>query len=152
MLTKEEKHRIVAHLKQYRKLKGRIRNEMDHIAQLRAIVEDTSVHLSPVAGCNPSSGRGKFENTMLDIVTEEKKTEENVLQFALLQAEIENLINSLEDDELQMLLRYKYIDGMTFPAIGSLLCYSKSKIYSMHDQALEVIAENHPEFQSRSKK
>lgn len=129
----------ISYLKRYGNLKRRIQNEKEHLAQLRSIVEDTSVHLSPLAGRNPSTGRGKFENTMLDIVEEEKKTDEKIRKLGLLQAEIENLINSLEDEEHQELLRHIYLEE-TPPTLLAVLNYtSRAGVYRKLNEALEAV-------------
>ena len=63
---------VEEYLGQYLKIEDEIQSEKEYIASLKAIVENTTTHLSFTAGRNPSKDNGKFENTMLDIVEAEK--------------------------------------------------------------------------------
>lgn len=137
MLSREEKKRITDYLKEYGELKKRIQNERDHIETLRAIAEDTSVHMSRTPGCGSPGGRGRLENTMLDIVTEEQKSNEKIARIGMLQVEIENLINSVEDAEQQQILRSVYLRGETPYQIAKADYSSKSILYRLLDVALE---------------
>ena len=67
---------VEEYLGQYLKIEDEIQSEKEYIASLKAIVENTTTHLSFTAGRNPSKDNGKFENTMLDIVEAEKCAEE----------------------------------------------------------------------------
>ena len=62
---------VEEYLGQYLKIEDEIQSEKEYIASLKAIVENTTTHLSFTAGRNPSKDNGKFENTMLDIVEAE---------------------------------------------------------------------------------
>ena len=64
----------------------KIRSEKDYVASLRSIVENTTTHLSFTAGRNPSKTTDKLENTMIDIVEEERKLSVRLHELALIQA------------------------------------------------------------------
>ena len=92
---------VEEYLGQYLKIEDEIQSEKDYIASLKAIVENTTTHLSFTAGRNPSKDNGKFENTMLDIVEAERKYNEKLRDLGLKQAEIANLISRVPDERLK---------------------------------------------------
>ena len=53
-------------LKKPLELEKKVRDLEDHIASLKFIVEDTTTHLSPTAGRNPSKTSDSFEKVMLE--------------------------------------------------------------------------------------
>ena len=53
-----------------------------------------------------------------------------------LRREIRTVIAALEDDTLQTLMLYRYIDGMTFEEIAVKLHYSWRQVCRKHGQAL----------------
>ncbi|MBQ3371658.1 MAG: DUF1492 domain-containing protein [Oscillospiraceae bacterium] len=140
-MKKADIQRAKDYLKQYARLKEQIQCEQDHIAALRSIVENVTTHLSFTAGRNPSKGKGNFEGTMVDIVVEERKTEERISRLGELQIAIENLIQQVSDEKQQTLLRYRYINGMPFEEIIDEMEISPSFAYKLHRLGLLEIAE-----------
>ena len=51
--------------------------------------------------------------------------------------EIETVIETLEDKTLQLLLRYRYIDGMTWEQIAVKMRYDYRWVLRLHGRALE---------------
>lgn len=56
-----------------------------------------------------------------------------------LRREIRTVIAALEDDTLQALMLYRYIDGMTFEEIAVKMNYSYVHVCRLHGQALSKI-------------
>ena len=56
-----------------------------------------------------------------------------------LRREIRTVIAALEDDTLQTLMLYRYIDGMTFEEIAVKMNYSYVHVCRLHGQALSKI-------------
>lgn len=56
-----------------------------------------------------------------------------------LRREIRAVITTLEDDILQTLMLYRYIDGMTFEKIAVKMNYSYVHVCRLHGQALSKI-------------
>lgn len=56
-----------------------------------------------------------------------------------LRREIRTVIAALEDDTLQALMLYRYIDGMTFEEIAVRMHYSYVHVCRLHGQALSQI-------------
>ena len=95
-------------------LEKEIRNDIDHIASLRSIVENTTTKLGLTAGRNPSRNDKVFEETMLEITEEERKLEDKYLRLAELKKKNEELICCLENPRYRRVLRMHYIYGMTW--------------------------------------
>lgn len=62
----------------------------------------------------------------------EKKLKETKIQ-------IEITINAIQDEELQMILTYRYIDWLTWSEIGAKIYYSDKTIRRKHDRALGLL-------------
>ena len=123
-------------LEQYLAAEEEIQSQKDHIASLRSIVENTTTHLNFTAGCSPSGDAYRFENTMIDIVEEERKFAQRMGELALIQASVENLISLVQDPKQKKLLRYKYVEGMKMSEIAEELELSISHIYVLNRKAL----------------
>ena len=53
--------------------------------------------------------------------------------------QIERAINTVQEEELQMILTYRYIDLLTWKEIAKVLYYSDRSVRRKHEQALELI-------------
>ena len=60
-------------------------------------------------------------------------------ELRCLRREIRTVIAALEDDTLQALMLYRYIDGMTFEEIAVKMNYSYVHVCRLHGQALSKI-------------
>ena len=130
---------VEEYLGQYLKIEDEIQSEKDYIASLKAIVENTTTHLSFTAGRNPSKDNGKFENTMLDIVEAERKYDEKLRDLGLKQAEIAKLISRVPDERLKKLLRLRYIEGMSMKETADELGLTSTPIYVLHSRAIKMV-------------
>ena len=141
MMNQHDKKETRSYLKSYLRAKNEIQNAKDHLASLRSIVENCTTHLSFTAGRNPSADKGKFENTMIDIVEEERKTQEKIRKLGILQKEIEGLISLVPDQKQRDVLRYKYEQDLPWDRIIQLVDTSDRNIYRIHDMALQAATE-----------
>ena len=116
-------------------LEKEIRNDIDHIASLRSIVENTTTKLGLTAGRNPSRNDKVFEETMLEITEEERKLEDKYLRLAELKKKNEELICSLDNPRYRRVLRMHYIDGLTWQAIAEQLNVTERHVYYLNRKA-----------------
>ena len=130
---------VEEYLGQYLKIEDEIQSEKEYIASLKAIVENTTTHLSFTAGRNPSKDNGKFENTMLDIVEAERKYDEKLRDLGLKQAEIANLINRVPDERMRSLLLCRYIRGGSMQDAAVKIGVTRQHAYKIHKSALKKI-------------
>ena len=61
-----------------------------------------------------------------------------------LRREIEDVIAAVPDGRLRMLLRYRYIDGMTWERIAVNMCMDARWIRRLHGRALSVLTLESP--------
>ena len=69
----------------------------------------------------------------------EEEIEELEKKLIKVKIQIETAINSIQDEELQMILTYRYIDWLSWSDIGLKIYYSDKTIRRKHDQALELL-------------
>lgn len=65
-----------------------------------------------------------------------KKLEEQLLTVKL---EVETAIASVKDEELEMILNYRYIDWLSWSEISNKVYYSEKTVRRRHDFAIEMI-------------
>ena len=63
-----------------------------------------------------------------------------IYQAIQMKRTIENVIDSVEDDRLRLILSYRYIDGLKWENICCEANYSWQWIHKLHTKALEAIA------------
>lgn len=68
-----------------------------------------------------------------------EELEELEKKLATVKMEIERAINTVEDEELQMLLTYRYIDWLTWDEICAKIYCSLSSVKRKHDKAVELL-------------
>ena len=138
------KHKeIRAWLSRYGVLKEKILCERDHVASLRSIAERCTANPSFTSGRNPSIANDKFENAMIDIVEEERRADEKILRYGREMKEIEDLIGSVPEPREQNLLRYKYLQGMSWAMIVRKMVISEPYAYQIHSRALQSAGKYH---------
>lgn len=67
----------------------------------------------------------------------QRNVEEKVAYLIKLREEINSRIDMLDSHEEQVLLRYRYIDGMSWEEIEHMMCVSKSTVHRIHGSALQ---------------
>ncbi len=69
----------------------------------------------------------------------EEELEELEKELKEIKIQIEIAINTVQDEELQMILTYRYIDWLTWCEIGSKIYCSDKTVRRKHDRALELL-------------
>lgn len=69
----------------------------------------------------------------------EEELEELEKKAGLIRIEIEKAINTVKEEDLQMILTYRYIDWLTWSEIAAKVYYSDKTVRRKHDQAIELI-------------
>ena len=57
-------------------------------------------------------------------------------QLHTIRQEIKEALDQLEDENLKLLMEYRYIDGMTWEQIAEKMDYSRQWVTSLHGRAL----------------
>lgn len=89
---------------------------------------------------NPSpSYEAPFVRWIYKGIESEEELEELEKKAGLIRIEIEKAINTVKEEDLQMILTYRYIDWLTWSEIAAKVYYSDKTIRRKHDQAIELI-------------
>lgn len=117
--------------------------------QLKALLEEIegrlydpkAQQLTGMPHAPSSTGGGSAQERMADRTMELRAYyTEKIAELEAEQLRIENAINSL-DPMARMLLRCKYIDGMTWEAVCCAIGYSWRQTHRLHSEALQQLKE-----------
>ena len=125
-------------LKSYRGLLAEIQRLQREIERWRSIAEKVTPTLSTVRFTVPDGSR--IENAVEKIDTLRDSLAAKLDELIGRRLQIEQMIDAVEDDRLRQLLRYRYIDGMTFEAIAEKMHYSPRWVLKLHKKALEFVS------------
>lgn len=125
-------------LRNYQNIKREREQLEEKLAQIEAalyspkIPQLTSV---PASGSPTGSGMEALADKHMEL---QQRYEAKLVELATEQLEIERAIETL-DPTARMLLRYRYIDGLTWEEVCVRLCYSWRQTHRLHSQALEKL-------------
>lgn len=132
-MTNQEK---IAYLRKYREYGAEIERLEEEIARWRARAEKTTTTVKDVP-VQCSGGRDRLQDSVMEIDRIVTALAGAQHKLARARISIERAINTVAEDRLQMLLRYRYIDGMTWEAIAVKMSYSYMQVCRLHGLALE---------------
>lgn len=133
-MTNQEKKR---YLGRYRTLNREIDRLMAEKSEWRARAE----RITPSYTGMPASGAHDSRLTLAveKIVELEGKINQEIDRLVTLREEIERSIAGLPDESLQLLLRYRYIQGYTWERIAVEMNYGYQWACKLHGRALELL-------------
>ena len=138
-MTNQEKK---AKLNQYREAEAESSRLEQEIIKWYSKAEKmtTAVKLIPSGG---AAGRS-LENSIEAIDALAGRLGDKRRETVRLRREIEDVIAAVPDGRLRMLLRYRYIDGMTWERIAVNMCMDARWIRRLHGRALSVLTLESP--------
>lgn len=95
----------------------------------------TTIRLVPAGG----GGGDRLQNAVEQIDSLTRELAEKRIETVRLRRDIEDVISTVEDERLQGLLRFRYIDGMTWEAIAVAMDYSWRQVIRLHGDALQAV-------------
>ena len=120
-------------LMRYQVLKKEIERNLEEQAQLLAFC----TRVTPVLSSTPagSSGKRKDDNwaRLADLNI---KIEKKVSLYAQMHDEIDEAISMIEDEEQQLVLRYRYMNGYTWTKTARKMHVSERTAQRIHERAL----------------
>ena len=132
-MTNAEKKAI---LLEYQAIERRINRLLD---EKRGWMEKATA-VTPVLSDMPKGGGAdKIQNAVCRIADIEADINREIDRQIDLRERIETAICAIPDGRLRDLMRYRYIDGLTWEQIAVEMHYSYVHICRMHGQALAVI-------------
>lgn len=125
------------YLHQYLKIKKRIERKSEEIAEWENIAMKCTSSLSQQISGGSREDKIQTAVEMIDSLRDEIK--EQIQNLILEKQKLDNAINSVEDNTLQLLLEYRYIDGLKFENIAEKMSYSWRWILNLHGKALDEL-------------
>ena len=125
------------YLKQYRQLDSEIRQ----LLLEKSEIFELGPKITPTYSAVPKgTGSGdKIQSTIEKLEKQEDKINQKIEQRMKVKEEIETALNTVTDQRLKLLLRYRYINGCTWEDIAAKMCYSYMHVYRLHGKALNAM-------------
>ena len=133
MTTKEKKE----YLKRYRK----IDREVNQLLMEKDEIISLGTRITPRYSDLPR-GWGESNKVQLSVEkleAQEEKIDKKIDLLHEVKADIEKAIQTVEDDTLKFLLRYRYINGLTWEKIAVTMNYDYRWILRLHGKALNKL-------------
>lgn len=133
-MKKDEKCEL---MRRYRNIICEVENRQREIEWWRSLAEKVTHTLAPVRYTVKDGSR--IENA-IEKIEQHRERLAATLSALVDQCEaIESAIDAVPDARERMLLRYRYIDGMTFESIADKMGISTRWVYEIHDSAVKNI-------------
>lgn len=118
--------------------------EVERLSDERAQVIAKAGKITPDLSDMPKSqsGANRLELAVERIVENADKLEEKIKEMLQAKEEIEQVIDSLEDDTLRQLMKYRYINLMKWEEIAVQMFYGYQWVCKLHGRALAKIQIN----------
>ena len=92
-----------------------------------------------LASSGARSGNNATEDALIRLSETERKTRAKINELIQIQEEIADKIMQIDDNELQAVLVYRYLNCMTFEQIAEKMHYSLITIRRKHKSALDKL-------------
>ena len=130
------------YLNQYRAIDKEIDALTEHAVRLRAQCEKAGGSIIDGTAKSPKNDNSApFERIVDKIIEIENEINQKIDLKLILRKEIEASIESVDDDTLRTLLRYRYLCGMTFEEVAVRMNYSYMRTCRLHGKALQKLTQ-----------
>lgn len=136
MPTPENAEKI-KYLSRYIPLSGRINRMLEEQYRWKCLAMKVTQNFSPTPGGGESGS--PIERPMDKVDELERKITQAIDELADIRMEIEAVLGQLEDDTLRELMKYRYIDGLTWEQVAEKMHYSWRHTCRLHGEALAKI-------------
>ena len=133
MPTPENEQKI-RYLSRYRRMSARIDRLLDEKRRWWELALKITPNLSQAPGGGENGSR--VERPMDKVMEIEAQITREIDQLHTIRQEIKEALDQLEDENLRLLMEYRYIDGMTWEQIAEKMDYSRQWVTSLHGRAL----------------
>lgn len=130
-MTNREK---IKFLRRYRINELAIERTQDELERLRSVAERCTASITGAASKSVSGDR--IQAAVERMASWERRLSAQVWDALRLREEIESAIESVKDDRLRLLLRYRYIDGLTWEKIAARMHLDYRWVLRLHGRAL----------------
>lgn len=136
MPTPENEQKI-RYLSRYRRLNERI----DRLLEEQTRWRERALKITPTLSQAPGGGGSgsPIERPMDKVLEIDVEINREIDEMQIARKEIRDTLNQLEDENLKLLMEYRYIDGMTWEQIAVKMNYCWRQVCRKHGQALTQI-------------
>ena len=136
MPTPENEQKI-RYLSRYRRMSKRI----DRLLEEQSRWREMALKITPVLSQAPGGGESgsPIERPMDKVLEIDEEIKREIDELRTVRQEIRAALNQLEDENLKLLMEYRYIDGLTWEQIAVKMNYSYMQICRLHGKALRTI-------------
>ena len=138
MPTPENEQKI-RYLSRYRRLNARIDRLLEEKSRWRELALKITPALSQAPGGGGNGSGSPIERPMDKVLEIDAEINREIDELQIVRQEIRAALNQLEDENLKLLMEYRYIDGLTWERIAEKMDYSRQWVTSLHGMALQKI-------------
>lgn len=133
MPTPENEQKI-RYLSRYRRLNQRI----DRLLEEQSRWRERALKITPTLSQAPGGGGSgsPIERPMGKVLEIDVEINREIDEMQIARKEIRETLNQLEDENLKLLMEYRYIDGMTWEQIAVKMHYGFQWVCKLHGRAL----------------
>lgn len=132
--------RVETYLSQGRMLNQRINYQLKKLGELKsAACSLPAVTIRKDKVQTSANGDAPFVRALIRVEEMEEKINKEIDRLADLKEEIMGVIGQVDSEELQMILIYRYLEGLTWEEIGDLIYADRSTVKRWHRKAIEQI-------------
>jgi DNA-directed RNA polymerase specialized sigma subunit len=126
-------------LNEYRELNKEIGSMCSERVRLQRLAESIGSSLGGSQGKNKQAGAAKFEAAIDKMIVLDEDINRKIDTLIEKRAEIESVIEKIDDTILRTLLRYRYINGYNFERVAVEMNYSWRHMLRLHSTALNKV-------------
>lgn len=138
MPTPENEQKI-RYLSRYRRLNARIDRLLEEKSRWWELALKITPALSQAPGGGGNGSGSPIERPMDKVLEIETEVDKEIDELQIVRQEIKETLNQLDDENLKLLMEYRYIDGMTFEKIAVKMDISWRWSIKLHGKALGKI-------------
>ena len=132
--------RVETYLSQGRLLDQRINYQLKKLGELKnAACSLPAVTIRKDKVQTSTDGDAPFVRALIRVEEMEERINREIDMLADLKEEIMGVIGQVNSEELQMVLIYRYLEGMTWEEIGNLFHAGRTTVKRWHRKAIEQI-------------
>ena len=127
----------IRYLSRYRRMSKRI----DRLLEEQSRWREMALKITPVLSQTPGGGESgsPIERPMDKVLEIDEEIKREIDELQIVRQEIRATLNQLEDENLKLLMEYRYIDGLTWEQIAVKMNYCWRQVCRKHGQALTQI-------------
>ena len=126
----------IRYLSRYRRLNQRI----DRLLEEQSRWRERALKITPTLSQAPGGGNGSpIERPMDKVLEIDVEINREIDELQTVRQEIRAALNQLEDENLKLLMEYRYIDGLAWEQIAVKMHYGFQWVCKLHGKALSSI-------------